>query len=181
MSTQKPTFMERLVKRSLLAIPIAGISLATFGASRAEPPRTSADCDVSGISSARRLDETLNRRAVDVVRRSMSRGWATDALLSRSIAANAPVSLGAGDVGRPLGEGPAGMRSLAVQMRADGYRYLGWDYMDNRVQPCGSQKSTVEFIDSADHTTSKVEFSFEQGRIVAVSGWLRSFVAGSLR
>ncbi len=181
MSEDNQTFMERLVKRLLLAIPVAAISLASFSASHAAPPPTSADCDVAGISSARRLDETLNRRAVDAVRRSMSRGWAKDAVLSHYVAAEAPVSLGAGDVGRPLGEGPAGMRTLAVQMRADGYRYLGWDYMDNRVQPCGSQKATVEFIDSADHTTSKLEFSFEQGRIVAVSGWLRSFVTGSLR
>jgi len=65
-------------------------------------------------------------------------------------------------------------------MKADNYRFLGWDYMDMREDPCAKRKVEVEFIDSQGKSVSRVEFTFDAGRVVGASGWQRSFVTGQL-
>lgn len=100
--------------------------------------------------------------------------------LAALVSPSANFSLGAGDVGRPLGAGVDGARALASTMSADTYRFLGWNYMDLPADPCSRQKVEVEFIDSRAKRVSRVEFTFEAGRVVDAEGWERSFETGRL-
>ena len=138
-------------------------------------------CDLSAIGGARELHETLSRRAVEVVKRGSTSQWATDARLAQLVTPDASVDLGAGDVGRPLGHGVAGVRALAETMKADSFTFAGWDYMDGPAAPCGAHKVTVEFVNTSDHRKATVEFEFNAGRMKAAKGWERSFETGSLR
>lgn len=70
-------------------------------------------CDLSYISTARALHEALGRRAVTIVAAAAAREAETDALLDALVEKSASFDLGAGDVGRPLGTGALGARSLA--------------------------------------------------------------------
>jgi len=133
-------------------------------------------CSLSEITGSRELHQVLSLRAVEVVKRAAS----GDSQLVELIAPSASFSLGAGDVGRPLGTGVDGARELARTMNADAYRYLGWDYMDMPTDACSRHKVEVEFIDSQGKTVSRVEFVFESGRIVSAAGWERSYEDGRL-
>ncbi len=79
-----------------------------------------------------------------------------------------------------MGTGVDGARTLAHAMQADSYRFLGWDYMNMPADPCSRQKVEVEFVDSQAKIVSRVEFTFEAGRVVNAEGWLRSFETGRL-
>lgn len=120
-------------------------------------------------------------RAVEVVKRAMRVGWASDPRLAKLVAADAPARLGAGDVGHPFGEGPGAFHAMAADMHADNYRFLGWDMMDAAVAPCEVQKVSVEFADTATQQLSRVEFTFKGGRVVSAAGWEWSYSAGSLK
>lgn len=133
-------------------------------------------CGMPEIASARELQQFLSLRAVEVVKRAADRDDALAALITSS----ASFSLGAGDVGRPLGTGVAGARELARTMNADSYRFFGWDYMDMSADACSRQKVVVEFIDSRAKNASRIEFVFESGRVVSATGWERSYVSGRL-
>ncbi|TAM16066.1 MAG: hypothetical protein EPN68_16865 [Rhodanobacter sp.] len=133
-------------------------------------------CGLSKITGSRELHQFLSLRAVEVVRRAASR----DDGLAVLVAPSASFNLGAGDVGRPLGTGVDGARELARTMGADTYRFLGWDYMDVPADPCSKHKVEVEFIDSRNKNVSRVEFTFEAGRVVSADGWERSFETGRL-
>lgn|GEM_PF-813358 len=139
-----------------------------------------AECDLAAIKTARAVHERLGRRAVEIVSAASTTGSLADARLSQMVNQSASFSLGGGDVGRPLGTGSAGTRSLAVTMGADQYRFLGWDYMDGLADGCGKQSITVEFVSTADRLVSQVEFRFDQGRVIEAKGWQRSFESGSL-
>lgn len=128
------------------------------------------------ITGMAELDHFLELRAVEVVERAADQ----DAGLATLVAPSASFSLGAGDVGRPLGTGVDGARALTRTMNADSYRFLGWDYMDTPADPCAKLQVTVEFIDSRGKNVSHVEFTFEAGRVVAAAGWQRSFETGPL-
>lgn len=65
-------------------------------------------------------------------------------------------------------------------MNADSYRFLGWDYMDKPADACSTQKVEVEFINNQRGRVSRVEFTFEAGRVVGAYGWERSFQTGPL-
>ncbi len=65
-------------------------------------------------------------------------------------------------------------------MKADTYRFLGWDYMDMPADACSSRKVEVEFIDSQGKNVFRVEFTFQAGRVVSAGGWERSFETGRL-
>jgi hypothetical protein len=138
-------------------------------------------CDLSNISTARALHEILGRRAAKIVAAAASaRGAAKDALLDGLVDKAASFDLGVGDVGRPLGTGVAGARSLAATMNADQFRFLGWDYMDSPADACGKQSVSVDFISNTDQRVSQVEFTFERGKLVTAKGWQRSFEGGAL-
>jgi hypothetical protein len=134
------------------------------------------ECGLPEISSASELDRFLSLRAVEVVRLAARSNDGLAAL----VAPSASFNLGAGDVGRPLGTGVDGARELARTMKADTYRFLGWDYMDMPADPCSKRKVAVEFIDSQGKRVSRMEFTFEAGRVVSADGWERSFETGRL-
>lgn len=134
-------------------------------------------CDLRSVQTARATHDALGRRAAMIVARASS---ADDMRMSAFVDPSASFDLGAGDVGRPLGQGVAGVRALAAMMKADQFRFLGWDYMDSPADACGKRSITVEFIDTTDRLVSQVEFAFDRGRVVKAKGWQRSFEAGSL-
>lgn len=69
-------------------------------------------------------------------------------------------------------------------MKADTYRFLGWNYMDMPPNACSKREVEVEveFIDSQGNYVSDVKFTFETSRVrlVSASGWQRSFETGRL-
>jgi hypothetical protein len=134
-------------------------------------------CALAKIDSALELHEALSLRAVAVVRRAAD---ATDSQAAL-IAPDATFSLGAGDVGRLFASGVSGARQLAREMNADSYRFLGWDYMDGPASACTQHRVEVEFTDSAAKHVSRVEFTFDRGRVIKAVGWQRSFETGPLR
>ena len=152
--------------------------LACMGLAVATSPAlaSSSGCGLPKISGATELHEFLSLRAVEVVRLASNRGNRLAAL----VAPSASFDLGAGDVGRPLGTGGDGARKLALTMKADTYRFLSWDYMDMPVDPCSKHKVEVEFIDTQGKNVSRVEFTFEAGRVVSANGWEKSFETGRL-
>ena len=161
------TFLPMKVPRWLVCV---GLVLAA-GPSFAEP----SGCGLPEITSSRELHQFLSLRAVEMVRQANR-----DGELATLIAPSASFSLGAGDVGRPLGTGVDGARELARTMNADTYRFLGWDYMDMPANACASQEVEVEFIDSQGKNVSRVKFTFESGRVVSAAGWERSYESGRL-
>ena len=111
---------------------------------------------------------------------AVNRAGNPDEGLAAVVAPSASFNLGVGDVGRPLGAGVDGIRELARTMKADTYRFLGWDYMDMPADACSKQQVEVEFIDSQGKNVSRVEFTFNDGRVVSAVGWQRSYEAGRL-
>ncbi|MGO4549533.1 hypothetical protein AB4059_00295 [Lysobacter sp. 2RAF19] len=134
------------------------------------------ECGLPEITGARELNRFLSLRAVEVVKRAAN----PDDGLAAMVAPSAIFNLGAGDVGRPLGTGVDGARALAREMKADTYRFLGWDYMDMPAGACSKRKVEVEFIDGKGKQLSRLEFTFEAGRVVSAIGWVRSFETGRL-
>jgi hypothetical protein len=151
-------------------------SVLAVGPAFAGPTR----CDLHEFTSSRELHQYLSLRAVEVVKRAANPDGGVAAL----VAPTATFNLGAGDVGRPLGAGIDGARELARTMKADTYRFLGWDYMDMPTNACSKPEVEVEvdFIDSQGKHVSRVKFTFETGRVRLVSavGWERSFETGRL-
>lgn len=137
-------------------------------------------CDLIEAKNMHEVNDILSRRAVEVVERVSRTGYRSDSRLTQLIEPSAMFDLGSGDVGRPLGSGIEGARSLATDMHADSYRFLGWDYIPFRTDGCGTQEASVEFIDSSRKALSMVKFTFREGRIVSGKGWFRSYVGGSL-
>lgn len=146
--------------------------ILTAGPAFAEP----AGCGLPKITGSRELHLFLSLRAVEVVKRATG----PDEGLAALVAPSASFNLGAGDVGRPLGRGADGARELARAMKADTYRFLGWDYMDIPADPCSERKVEVEFIDNRSRSVSRMEFTFDAGRVISADGWQRSFEAGQL-
>ena len=133
-------------------------------------------CGIPEITSSRELHQFLSLRAVEAVRLASNHKEG----LAKLITPSATLTLGAGDVGRPLGTGTKGARELARTMNADTYRFLGWDYMDMPADACSKRKVEVEFTDSHGKNVSRVEFTFEAGRVVSAIGWERSYETGRL-
>ena len=152
----------------------------------ADPPPAAAspaepNCGIPSFKWGGELQRFLSQRAVEVVRRAASVQSGADPELDRLVAPTAALSLGVGDVGRPLGTGVAGARSLAKEMKADTYRFLGWDFIPSPVEDaCGPQKVDIEFTDTASKRVYPVRFTFEGGRVAAAKGWTRSFDAGPM-
>ncbi|WP_292228456.1 hypothetical protein [Brevundimonas sp.] len=154
----------------------SGIALVSFLASQSATTIPSeALCEVAEIKNRRELHYALSRRAVDAINLAA----ASDPALAGLIAPTATFSLGSGDVGRPLGLGAIGAHLLTREMKADTFRFPGWDYMllpiDN---PCAVHKVDVEFLNTPKKNIFRVTFTFEAGRIVDASGWTRSYESG---
>jgi hypothetical protein len=52
--------------------------------------------------------------------------------------------------------------------------------MDMPADACSKRKVEVEFINSRGKNVSRVEFTFEAGRVVSATGWERSYETGRL-
>jgi hypothetical protein len=162
----------------VFGLVIAAISL---GASSAIAAPAADGCNLPNVEYMSELRSVLSRRAVEVMNRAASRGAGNDARLQQLVAPSADFSLGAGDVGRPLGKGVSGARALALKMKADAFRYLGWNYIPTPVEdPCASQTVDVEFTDTRGKNVYPVTFTFKAGRVMAASGWSRTFESGSV-
>lgn len=140
-----------------------------------------APCDLTQVTSARAVHETLSRRAVRIVSLATESAPQNDAQLIDLVSETADFNLGAGDVGRPLVIGPDGARRFAMIIAADEFRFLNWNYMDSPAAGCDRQSVTVEFTDNRQQRVSHVEFTFEHGRLIAARGWQRSFETGAIR
>lgn len=161
-----------------LSIAVATLFLASSGAIAAPAPD---HCDLPAVKYMGDLQSVISRRAVEVVNRAASRGSSDDVRLRQLVAPSANFSLGAGDVGRPLGNGVSGAHALAVEMKADTFRYLGWNFIPTPVEaPCATQKVEVEFTDTHERRVYPVTFTFKDGRVVSAEGWSRTFDAGPL-
>ena len=136
-------------------------------------------CDVPMVEYVGDLQTVLSRRAVEVVDRAVHLQGGPDARLQQLVVPSAAFSLGAGDVGRPLGKGVDGARALAKEMNADTYRFLDWNYIPTPVKDrCASQKVEVEFTDTRGKNVYPVTFTFRQGRVIAAEGWSRTYQTG---
>lgn len=154
----------------------AALMVFLIGSQGASP-----SCDLAGMHSAREVHAVLHRRTVDIVAKAASDDWENDHDLARLISPSASFSLGAGDVGRPLPSGLEGARALAVMVDAARYRFFRWGYMNMPADACAVQRVSVEFISDDNQTSSTIEFTFDQGRVTAASGWQRGFESGPLR
>ena len=155
---------------------VGSIAIVSGSASAA-----SVDCGLSGSTGSSQLNRVFSQRAVEVIERAAQPNADSDDKLKAMIAPTAAFSLGGGDVGRPLGEGVAGARQMAVAMEADSFRFLGWDYMDSPEDACRTYRVSVDFVNDRTKSVSIVEFTFVDGRLVKAAGWQRSFVSGSLK
>jgi hypothetical protein len=136
-------------------------------------------CDLAGISGGRAVHEALGRRAVSIIGAATAPGRKADVLLNTLVERSASFDLVIGDVGLP-GTGVAGARSFAKTINADEFRFLGWDYMDIPADACGKQSITVDFISNRDQRISRIEFTFQQARLIAAKGWQHSFESGPM-
>ncbi|WP_380783518.1 hypothetical protein [Sphingomonas sp. R86520] len=136
-------------------------------------------CDLAHINGARAVHEALGQRAVKIMAAAAATSPKADALLSDLVDESASFNLIIGDVGSP-NAGIAGARSIAQTIKADEFRYLGWDYMDLPADGCGKQLITVDFINNHDQRISQMEFTFQQARLIAAKGWQHSFESGPL-
>lgn len=138
-------------------------------------------CGLPSVRYMGELQSILSRRAVEVVNRASRLKTGHDPRLEQLVAPSAEFSLGAGDVGRPLGKGVNGARALALEMGADTFRYLGWNYIPTPVDAlCGPHKVEVEFTDTPGKNVYPVTFTFQKGQIVSAAGWSRTFETGTL-
>ena len=136
-------------------------------------------CDLAYLSSARAVYEALGQRAIKIVVAASTTGPKADVLLADLVDQSASFDLIIGDVGSP-GTGVAGARALANAMKADEFRFLGWDYRAGPANACGKQAVTVDFVSNRDRRISQIEFTFERARLIAAKGWQRSFLSGPL-
>ncbi|MEO7691721.1 MAG: hypothetical protein ABIS51_20730 [Sphingomonas sp.] len=157
-----------------LAIP------ALLGAAPAAFARPSPDsCEFKAAKTIAELRSALSLRAVEIVNRAAAAKSDTDPRLQHMLTPSATFSLGAGDVGRPLGTGVPCARALARLMKADRFRFLGWDYIPTPIEnACAREKVDVEFIDTRNNLVYPVAFTFDAGRLISAEGWSRSFVTG---
>ena len=103
-----------------------------------------------------------------------------DAALNDLIAEDAIFSVGAGDVGVPLGEGVAGAVALAERLNAADFEYPGWDYMNHPQDGCGEISVEIRFVETSGDAFTDMTFTYLNGLLTKASGWTRSRNAGKL-
>ncbi|WP_143023305.1 hypothetical protein [Sphingomonas sp. NFR15] len=138
-------------------------------------------CDVPPVEYVGELRNILSYRAVEAI--SLAAAWdgKPAAKLQRLIDPTALFSSGGRDVRLPLASGVAGAIALAREMKADTYRFVGWDGIPTPVQDrCGEQKIEVEFIDTSGGNLFPVIFTFNGGRIISANGWRHTYRSGPM-
>lgn len=165
--------------RTLLLALLAASSALTPQSKAADVPRVV--CDVPPVEYVGQLQSELSRRAVRAINLAAASDGKSMAALKRLIDPTASFSSGGGDVGLPLASGVAGALALAREMKADTFRFAGWDGIPTPVSDrCGEQKVEVEFTDSHGGDFFPVTFTFKSGKIIAAQGWRRSFQSGPM-
>jgi len=158
-------------------VPIAMLLAGTPAA--IARPAAAGSCEFGEAKTIGELRSALSLRAVEIVNRAAAAKSDADPRLVQLVPPTAAFSLGGGDVGRPLGTGVAAARAFARLMKADRFRFLGWDYIPTPIEnPCAREKVDVEFVDTRSEAVYPVTFTFEAGRLVSAEGWRRSFVTG---
>lgn len=137
-------------------------------------------CDLRAIRTAKEAHEALSRRAIEIISAASKPDADVTAKLEVLVAPTAPFTLGAGDVGRPLGSGPKAAVAMAKALNADSYRFVGWDYLDGPADACAERKVTVEFSNGKFARQAAVEFLYSDGRLASAKGWEHSVEAGSM-
>lgn len=137
-------------------------------------------CDFEKVTSTRELNDLLGKRSVEIVALAGRKDQPSADRLAKLVAPHSPFSLGASDVGRPLGKGVDGARALAATMKADEYGFAGWDFMDMPTNGCGHQVAIVIFVNKREARRSEVKFSFDNGRLTSAEGWETSYNLGRL-
>ena len=166
------------MKASFLIALFAVATLPGIPAAIASPVDS---CDLGTTKTIGELQYKLSRRAVEAVIRVAETGNDGGDRLRQLVTPMASFSLGSGDVSIPLGSGIAGLRVLVREMRADTFRFFGWDYVPTPVtDPCGPNKVKIEFTDTRSRRVFSVTFTFQAGRIVAAEGWSHSLVTGPI-
>ncbi|WP_461343097.1 hypothetical protein [Brevundimonas sp. GN22] len=151
---------------------IACIVLFGIWASAAE-----AGCNDGDIRNRAELWQRLTQRSVDIV----SMLAVGDPTVEGLIAPEAKFSLGAGDVGEPLGNGLAGAAAFSTSLNAASYQIEGWDSVPFPVEnPCARHIARVTFYDATRQNGADVKLSFEQGRLIEADGWWRSYSYGTI-
>jgi len=125
--------------------------------------------------------EELSKRAVEIVTRAAADSWKSDPKLLALVSSEAEFGLGAGDVGRPMGNGLTGARALANAMKADSYRYFTWSSIPSQINPCDEWSVKVEFIDSRSRNLADMKFTFSNGTLTSAMGWVRWYAGGELK
>lgn len=162
-------------------VGVAAASVLSFllaPAAGAAPPARA--CDEAKLATIGDVDAALSSKAVEIVRLSSAAGG--EARLTQLIDLNASFSLGAGDVGDPLGTYLAGARAMSRKMAADTYRFSIWSSIPTPVSDaCGCYSVEVEFIDTAHNYSYPVKSTFSHGILIKAEGWRTVFTMGSVR
>ncbi|MDH4746118.1 hypothetical protein OMP43_18990 [Sphingomonas sp. CBMAI 2297] len=159
------------------AVPALLSAIAPARAQAAAP----AGCAMPATRNISDVYATLSQRAIAIVEHAAAGGWQRDSELRALVRPDAEFDLGSGDVGGPLGKGPAGAHALAAEMKADSFHYLPWSSIPMVVDPCDEWSVKVAFIDSRASTLADVEFTFRGGVLVSAKGWSQSYVAGQIK
>jgi hypothetical protein len=136
-------------------------------------------CDLADIRLARAVHEALGQRAVKIMVVAAATGPKDEALLDALVERSASFNLLIGD-SELQDTGIAGARMIAQIIKADEFRFFEWSLMDVPADGCGKQLITVDFINNRTQRTSQIEFTFQQARLTAAKGQMRSFKSGSL-
>lgn len=154
------------------------LTISLVPAAGAAPP--SPRCDEANLRTIGDLDAALSSKAVEILRLSSAADAASN--LGKLVDPTATFSLGAGDVGRPLGTYFAGARAMSREMNADTFRFVLWSSIPTPVEDaCASRTVEVEFINTPHSYSFPVKFTFNHGRLVKAEGWTALFKAGALR
>jgi hypothetical protein len=164
---------------NLVAAALAITALGYTSPTKFSPPASGPRCDIANITQASDLHKLLSRSAVAAARLAAMPRLPADGRLNYYVAPTATFNLGAGDAGRPMGQGVAGLRAMMAAIGADHYRFDGWDYVDVATKPCEAQMVTVEFSNLKRGGRAEVKFKFLAGQIVEGSGGWRSMTTGS--
>ena len=161
--------------RTITIATACGLFFASVPASNASPPSIS--CDEAKLGTIGELNAALSVKAVEIIRLSASGDG--EPRLTRLVDPTATFSVGAGDVGRPLGTYLTGARAMARDMNADTYRFRVWSSIPTPVEDaCGTHSVEVEFIDTPHSYSYPVKFTFSRGILFDADGWRTLFATG---
>lgn len=162
------------------AAPIMLIALAAWTApALAESPA----CDLMSITSAAQLDDVLKARAVEAIDIAAQPPTpAREARLAALVAPDAVFSLAWLDViDQYETRGPEAARSLADAMSATSFMTDAWGGPDAAVaNGCVKTMVVVHFMHSASRSRSRIQFTFQDGRIVTGFGAGGSYETGRI-